>query len=79
MDDDESYKLVNISKKDGKKTINIKRFSINVGTFFQSIWVRCRTIFSDIMDREFMVRKFYFVLYCGSIFWILHLFYQIIK
>jgi len=45
----------------------------NVGTIFQSIRVRCRSIFSDIVDRKFMESKLRFVLYCGGIFWILFL------
>jgi hypothetical protein len=48
----------------------------NDGTFLQSIWVRCRTIFSDIMDREFMESESRFVLYCGTILWIIFLLSQ---
>jgi hypothetical protein len=43
------------------------------GTFLQSIWVRCRSIFFDIMDREFMESESRFVLYCGTILWIIFL------
>jgi hypothetical protein len=48
----------------------------NDSTFLQSIWVRCRTVFSDIMDREFMESESRFVLYCGTIFWIIFLLSQ---
>jgi len=43
----------------------------NVGTFFQSIWIRCRSVFSNIVDRKFMESQLRLVLCCGSIFWIL--------
>jgi hypothetical protein len=79
MDTDENHKIFTVPQKKGKKIIHSKRHNTNVGTFFQSVWFRCCSIFTDIMDREFMVCKFYFVLYCGSVFWILHLFHQIIK
>ena len=45
----------------------------NVGTFFQSIWFRCGSVFSNIMDRKFMESKLRFVLCCGSFLWFLYL------
>jgi hypothetical protein len=45
----------------------------NAGNVFQSIWVRCRSIFSDTMDREFVESEFRFVLYCGAILWVIYL------
>ena len=50
----------------------------NVGIILQSLWIRCRSVFSDVMDREFMESQFYFVLYCGSIFWFVLLLEKII-
>jgi hypothetical protein len=54
---------------------NVSRQSLsnifNAGVVFQSIWVRCRSIFPDITDRKFMESELRFVLYCGTIFWIL--------
>ena len=50
----------------------------NAGVVFQSIWVRCRSIFTDITDRKFMESELRFVLYCGGIFWALYLLSQII-
>jgi hypothetical protein len=43
----------------------------NVGTFFQSVWIRCRSVFTNIVDRKFMESELRFVLYCGVIFWVL--------
>lgn len=47
-------------------------------SFFQSFWVRCGSIWTDIVDRKFMESQLRVVLYCGSIFWILYLFSKII-
>jgi hypothetical protein len=48
----------------------------NAGTIFQSVRVRRRTIFSDIMDRKFMESELRFVLGCGLVFWVLFLLSQ---
>ena len=45
---------------------------------FQPFWVRCDTVLSLYFDREFVVRKFNFVLRIGIIFWIIFLFSKII-
>ena len=62
---------------------NVSRQSLsnifNVGIIFQSIWVRCRSIFPDITDRKFMESELRFVLYCGIIFWALYLLYEVNK
>ena len=62
---------------------NVSRQSLpnifNVGIVFQSIWVRCRSIFPDITDRKFMESELRFVLYSGVILWTLYLFYETIK
>ena len=61
---------------------NVPRQSLsnifNAGSVLQSIWVRCRSIFPNITDREFMESELRFVLYCGSVLWILYLLSQII-
>ena len=61
---------------------NVSRQSLsnifNAGVVFQSIWVRCRSIFPNITDRKFMESELRLVLYCGTIFWILYLLSQII-
>ena len=72
--------------EDGEKQVyvaeNVSRQSItnifNVSTILQSIWIRCRSIFVNIMDRKFMESQLRVVLYCGSIFWAIYLFSQII-
>jgi len=52
---------------------NVSRQSLsnlfNVGVILQSFWIRCRSVFSDVVDREFMESQLYLVLCCGSIFW----------
>lgn len=50
----------------------------NASSIFQSIWIRCRSICSDIMDRKFMESKLRLVLYCGVVFWSLYLLSKII-
>ena len=72
--------------EDGSKNKNVEKSVsrqsfpniFNVGIVFQSIWVRCRSIFPDITDRKFMESELRFVLYCGGVFWILYLLSQII-
>ena len=41
----------------------------NVSIILQSFWIRCRSVFSNVVDREFMESQLYLVLCCGSIFW----------
>lgn len=48
-----------------------------VGNVFQSIWIRCGSILSDCNNREFILRKFNFVLCIGVIFWSLFLISEI--
>jgi len=67
------------AEKQGKQNNAIQRYSIDAGTILQSVWVRCRTIFPNITDREFMESELRFVLYSGIVFWSLYLFYEIIK
>ena len=67
------------AEKQGKQNNVIQRYGVNAGTILQSIWVRCRTIFPNITDREFMESELRFVLYSGVILWGLYLFYETIK
>ena len=72
--------------EDGEKQVyvaeNVSRQSItnifNVSTILQSIWIRCRSIFVNIMDRKFMESQLRVVLYCGVLFWSLFLLSKII-
>jgi hypothetical protein len=57
----------------------IQRYGINVSSILQSFWVRCRSIFPNTTDRKFMEGELRIVLYCGILFWILHLLFQIVK
>ena len=50
----------------------------NDSTILQPFWVRCCSIWTNIMDRKFMESQLRVVLYCGSIFWIIYLLSQII-
>ena len=67
-------------QKNVEKNVSRQSFSniFNAGIIFQSIWVRCRSVFPNITDRKFMESELRFVLYCGTIFWILYLLSQII-
>jgi len=70
--------------EDGEKNTNLEvkspRQSIpsvfNAGTFLQSIWIRCRTIFPNITDRKFMESESRFVFYCGFVLWIVYILSQ---
>lgn len=50
----------------------------NDSSVLQPIRVRRSSIWSNIMDRKFMESQLRFVLCCGTIFWIIYLFSQII-
>jgi hypothetical protein len=39
------------------------------GDVFQPIWIRHSSVLSYILDREFVERKFDFVLYLGTLLW----------
>jgi len=73
MDDGKENKVM-------EKDISRQSFSdmFNAGTFFQSIWIRCGSIFSNITDRKFMERELRLVLYCGIVFWIINLLSKIV-
>lgn len=62
-------------RKFAKKTIFKKpvRKIFNVGDVFQPFWVRHSAILSNFFDRDFMERKFNFVLFIGTMFWIVFL------
>jgi len=67
--------------EDGEKHTNLERATsrqpfasiFNAGSFLQSFWIRCRSIFPDITDRKFMESEFRFVLYCGGFLWVIYL------
>lgn len=68
-------KRKNVEKFISRKSItNI----FNARVVFQSLWIRCRPIFSNITDRKFMDSELRLVLYCGGVFWFLYLLSQII-
>ena len=75
MDDGDSKTHTQVKKKRTSSSLP-KRHVPNVGTVLQSFWVRCRSVFSDIMDRKFMESQLRYVLYCGSILWIIFLLSQ---
>jgi hypothetical protein len=78
MDDGDS-KNNQQAEKQGKQNNVVQRYGINAGSILQSFWVRCRTIFPNATDREFMESELRLVLYCGFIFWTLYLVYETIK
>jgi hypothetical protein len=81
---DLNFKRGNMEDGDKQTNVekNVSRQSLpnilNVGFVFQSIWVRCRSVFPDITDRKFMESELRFVLYCGAFLWIVYLLSQII-
>ena len=72
--------------EDGEKKQNVEKDPprqpiagiFNARTIFQSFWIRCRSVFLNVVDREFMESQLYFVLCCGSILWFLLIFEEII-
>jgi len=79
MDDGDSTKNNQQIKKQANKDIVVQRYGIDAGSFLQSVWVRCRTIFPNITDRKFMEGELRVVLYSGFIFWAVYLVYEILK
>jgi hypothetical protein len=77
--DPEGDKQIKKSKKKRTQTSLDKGPVFNVGTIFQSIWIRCCTVFPNITNRGFMEGQFRTVLYCGILFWIIYLLYEIAK
>lgn len=73
MDDDSE-------KQNLEKDVSGQSFPalFNVSIILQSFWIRCRSICSNVVDREFMESQLYFVLCCGSILWFLLIFEEII-
>ena len=57
----------------------IQRYRFDVGSFLQSVWIRCRSVFPYITDRKFMESELRVVLYSGLFFWFVYLLYEIIK
>ena len=73
MDDDSEKQ--NLEKNvSGQSLPNL----FNVSVILQSFWIRCCSVFSNVMDRKFVESQLYFVLYCGSIFWTLLILEKII-
>ena len=78
MDDGDSTKNNQQIKKQANKDSVVQRYGVDAGSFLQSVWIRCRSIFPNITDRKFMESELRLVLYCGTFFWIVYLFSQII-
>ena len=73
MDDDSEKQ--NLEKNvSGQSLPNL----FNVSIILQSFWIRCCSIFSNVVDREFMESQLYLVLCCGSIFWFLLILEEVI-
>lgn len=78
MDPDGDKKIKN-SKREKSKNSFFKRSDVNVSAIFQSIRIRCGSIFPTITNREFMEGELRVVLYCGVLFWLVYLLYEVIK
>ena len=78
MDDGDS-KNNQQAEKQTKQNNAIQRYGIDAGSFLQSVWVRCRSIFPYATDRKFMEGELRFVLYSGFVFWAVYLVYEIFK
>jgi hypothetical protein len=78
MDEGDS-KNIKKAEKQGKQNNAIQRYGIDAGVIFQSIWIRCRSIFPTATDRKFMESELRFVLCSGVILWGLYVAYEAIK
>jgi hypothetical protein len=78
MDDGDSKNNQQI-KRQANKDSAVQRHGVNAGSFLQSVWIRCRTIFPYATDRKFMESELRFVLYSGFVFWAVYLVYEILK
>ncbi len=65
-------------KDKGESNFPIQGYGIDVGSILQSLWVRFRSVFPNITNREFMESELRFVLYCGGILWGLYMVWKII-
>ena len=73
--------------EDGEKNQNVEKDPprqpiagiFNARVILQSFWIRCRAVFPNITDREFMEGQFRNVLYSGILFWFIHILYQTLK
>ena len=79
MDPDGDSKTYKKIKKTRTSSAVSKRHVPDAGSFLQSIWLRCRSIFPHITDRKFMESELRLVLYCGILFWLVYLLYQIVN
>lgn len=77
--DPDGEKQIKISKREAKKITFIQRCCVDVSSIFQSIWIRCCSVYPDIVDRKFMESELRVVLYCGILFWVIYLLYETIK
>jgi len=77
--DPDGDKQIKIPKREAEKITFIQRCCIDVSSVFQSFWVRCGSIYTDIADRKFMESELRVVLYCGILFWTIYLLYEAIK
>ena len=57
----------------------LQRHGVDVGSFLQSFWIRCRSVFPNTTDGKFMESELRVVLYCGVFFWALYLVYEAFK
>ena len=79
MDDGDSTKNNQQIKKQANKDSVVQRYGTDAGSFLQSVWVRCRSIFPYATDRKFMESELRFVLYSGVILWGLYMAYEAFK
>ncbi len=78
MDDGDSKKNKQIKGQKQSPDV-IQRHGIDVGSFLQSLWIRCRSVFPNATDGKFMESELRVVLYCGIIFWSIYLLYEALK
>jgi len=66
-------KQIKIVQRENGKIEFLQRFIACSMFIFQSIWIRYCSILFDGNHGQYLERQFYYVLYCGSFFWLLYL------
>jgi hypothetical protein len=78
MDSDSSKDSKQVKSKE-EPNQPIQRYGVDVGSILQSFWIRCRSVFPTITNREFMEGELRIVLYSGCILWGLYMAWEIIR
>jgi hypothetical protein len=66
-------------KRQRKETYVLQRYFSNICDVFSSIWFRYCTILFNIDNRKYLERKYHYVFYIGSFFYLIFFIIEIYK